>query len=64
MMEAGMNELLQLTVVMFAGLVLGAIFFGGLWWTVLKGVSAKQPALWFGLSLLLRTRTGKGWSCA
>ena len=50
-----MHELLQLTVVMFAGLVLGAIFFGGLWWTVLKGVSAKQPALWFGLSLLLRT---------
>ena len=28
-----------------AGLLLGAIFFGGLWWTVRKGVSAKRPAL-------------------
>ena len=34
--------------------MLGAIFFGGLWWTVRKGVSSKQPALWFLGSLLLR----------
>ena len=40
---------------LLAGLLLGALFFGGLWWTVLKGVSARQPALWFGASLLLRT---------
>ena len=50
-----MNELLQLALVLLAGLLLGALFFGGLWWTVLKGVSARQPALWFGVSLLLRT---------
>jgi len=50
-----MNELLQLALVALAGLLLGALFFGGLWWTVLKGVSARQPALWFGTSLLLRT---------
>ena len=30
------------------------MFFGGLWWTVRKGVSSKQPALWFFGSLLLR----------
>lgn len=35
--------------------VLGALFFGGLWWTVRKVVSAKQPALWIFGSLLLRT---------
>jgi F1F0 ATPase subunit 2 len=35
--------------------LLGAIFFGGLWWTVRKGVLSKQPALWFLGSLLLRT---------
>ena len=29
-------------------------FFGGLWWTVRKGVSSRQPALWFFGSLLLR----------
>ena len=31
------------------------IFFGGLWWTVRKGVSSRRPALWFFGSLLLRT---------
>ena len=35
-------------------MLLGAIFFGGLWWTVRKGVSSEQPALWFFGSLLLR----------
>jgi F1F0 ATPase subunit 2 len=31
------------------------VFFGGLWWTVRKGVSSPRPALWFLGSLLLRT---------
>ena len=38
-----------------AGVLLGAVFFGGLWWTVRKGLSSKHPALWFLGSLLLRT---------
>jgi F1F0 ATPase subunit 2 len=38
-----------------AGLVLGAIFFGGLFWTVRRGLTAAQPALWFFGSLMLRT---------
>ena len=38
-----------------AGALLGAFFFGGLWWTVQKGVTSEQPALWFLGSLLLRT---------
>lgn len=50
-----MSETLQLTLALFTGILLGAIFFGGLWWTVLKGVSARQTALWFGLSFMLRT---------
>lgn len=37
-----------------AGMVLGALFFGGLWWTVRRGLSATNPALWFGLSALVR----------
>jgi F1F0 ATPase subunit 2 len=37
-----------------AGMVLGFIFFGGLWWTVKKGVSSPRPALWFFLSLQAR----------
>jgi F1F0 ATPase subunit 2 len=49
-----MTETLTLALTMVAGGMLGAIFFGGLWWTVRKGVSSKQPALWFSCSLLLR----------
>ena len=49
-----MNEILTMVPAWMAGGVLGAMFFGGLWWTVLKGVSSKQPALWFFGSLLLR----------
>ncbi len=49
-----MNENLMLVSAWVAGVVLGAIFFGGLWWTVRKGVSSQQPALWFFGSLLLR----------
>ena len=49
-----MNETLMLLVVGAAGLVLGAVLFGGLWWTVRKGVSSPRPALWFVGSMLLR----------
>ena len=37
------------------GAALGALFFGGLWWTVAKGASSERPALWFLASLLIRT---------
>jgi F1F0 ATPase subunit 2 len=50
-----MTETLSLILALITGISLGAIFFGGLWWTVQKGVSSKQPALWFLGSLLLRT---------
>lgn len=49
-----MNETLTLVLALAAGGALGAVFFGGLWWTVRKGVSSKQPALWIFGSLLLR----------
>jgi F1F0 ATPase subunit 2 len=49
-----MNETLMLVVAGAVGLVLGAVFFGGLWWTVRKGVSSPRPALWFLGSMLLR----------
>jgi F1F0 ATPase subunit 2 len=50
-----MNETLALALTVVAGGMLGTMFFGGLWWTVRKGVSAKRPAVWFLGSLLLRT---------
>jgi len=49
-----MNELLIGALAWLAGLLLGGIFFGGLWWTVRKSVSSQRPALWLLPSLLLR----------
>jgi F1F0 ATPase subunit 2 len=49
-----MNEPLSLALALVTGVLLGAMFFGGLWWTVRKGVSSKRPALWIFCSLLLR----------
>jgi len=39
---------------LLAGCTLGAFFFGGLWWTVQRGASSKNPARWFISSLILR----------
>jgi F1F0 ATPase subunit 2 len=50
-----MNETGSLLLAMVTGTALGAIFFGGLWWTVRKSFSSHQPALWFLSSVLLRT---------
>jgi F1F0 ATPase subunit 2 len=50
-----MNEAVSLAPALAAGVLLGVMFFGGLWWTVRKSVSQERPALWFLGSLLLRT---------
>lgn len=50
-----MNETLFLTLTFMAGLVLGALFFGGLWFTVRKAVSANVPALWLIGGFIIRT---------
>ena len=50
-----MHEFGSLLLVFTAGGLLGAFFFGGLWWTVRIGISSNRPALWFCASLLLRT---------
>jgi F1F0 ATPase subunit 2 len=49
-----MTETLTLVLAWVAGGALGAMFFGGLWWTVQKTLSSTQPAVWFFGSLLLR----------
>ena len=50
-----MSDTPSLILASLAGILLGAVFFGGLWWTVRKGLSSQQSALWFSGSLLLRT---------
>jgi F1F0 ATPase subunit 2 len=49
-----MNEMLNLLLAIAAGIILGVIFFGGLWWTVRKGISSPHPALLFLGSLIVR----------
>ena len=49
-----MHDALTWVLVWMAGVILGALFFGGLWWTVRKTVASKRPALWVLGSLLLR----------
>jgi F1F0 ATPase subunit 2 len=55
-----MNDLLPLILAAVAGAVLGAIFFGGLWWTVRRALASPRPALWFVTSLLLRMGVALG----
>ena len=56
-----MSDTLALALAFLAGALLGVFFFGGLWWTVQKGVASETPALWFLGSLLLRTSLDPGW---
>jgi F1F0 ATPase subunit 2 len=50
-----MIEAPVLVLALLAGVMLGAIFFGGLWWTIRLGIASKWAAVWFLGSLLLRT---------
>jgi F1F0 ATPase subunit 2 len=50
-----MNEMANLTWALLAGLSFGAMFFGGLWWTVRRSMSARHPAFWLLGSVMLRT---------
>jgi F1F0 ATPase subunit 2 len=52
-----MNDTLAGALAWIAGCGLGALFFGGLWWTVRKGVSSTRPARWFLGSLVIRMST-------
>jgi len=49
-----MNELGNYILILGAGILLGAFFFGGLMWTTKKGLFSKNPALIFVSSALLR----------
>ncbi|MCZ4313501.1 ATP synthase subunit I [Comamonadaceae bacterium G21597-S1] len=40
--------------VLAIGMVLGLVFFGGLWWTLRRGLASAHPVRWFVSSLLVR----------
>jgi F1F0 ATPase subunit 2 len=50
-----MYEIVNLLPALMGGGVLGILFFGGLWWTVQKGVHSEHPALLFFISFVVRT---------
>lgn len=66
-----MSEILAFTLALATGLFLGAMFFGGLWWTVRKGISSPVPAAYCFAwashspdSTMFRQVNGKTWSLA
>ncbi len=50
-----MMSWVQLILPLFAGLALGAAFFGGLWLTVTRGLGSSKAGIWFLVSNILRT---------
>lgn len=50
-----MNSTLLLTISFAIGLLVGLVFFAGLWWTIRTGLHSARPATLFLGSLLLRT---------
>ena len=55
-----MREPWALVLAFAFGLLLGAVFFGGLWLTVRLALFSRQTGLWFLLSLLARTSIALG----
>lgn len=55
-----MNEMASLALSSAAGVGLGAVFFGGLWWTVRRIASSQQAGLWILGSVLLRMGIAMG----
>lgn len=54
MIKMTSSDILTLFLAASAGLMLGGLFFGGLWWTVRNGITSKQPGLWFLGSMIVR----------
>lgn len=49
-----MSEIVSLLPALLGGIVLGILFFGGLWLTIRKGIRSKRPTLLFMGSLIVR----------
>lgn len=49
-----MSDILMLVTAFVAGVLLGLMYFGGLWWTVRRGLASPRPALWFMSSMMMR----------
>ncbi len=50
-----MSESMGVLTAVLAGMIVGIVFFGGLWWTVRRALSSGQAAIWFSGSFVART---------
>ncbi|OGS33329.1 MAG: hypothetical protein A2293_08630 [Elusimicrobia bacterium RIFOXYB2_FULL_49_7] len=50
-----MNDTIAMIIALLTGVLLGVVFFGGLWWTLQKILPTRHSTLWFLASLILRT---------
>ena len=50
-----MNEFMFMGLSFIGGLLLGVVFFGGLWFTVRQLAASPSPALWFIGSFIVRS---------
>jgi F1F0 ATPase subunit 2 len=50
-----MTSTLTMALALAIGVLLGVTFFGGLWWTIRRGLLSPVPALWFSASSLIRS---------
>jgi F1F0 ATPase subunit 2 len=49
------TETSKIALALCVGSALGTVFFGGLLWTVRRGLTSKLAGLWFSASFLVRT---------
>lgn len=55
-----MSDIIMFAIAFSAGLALGAVFYGGLYWTVKKGLASHYAGWWFTASLWLRLGIAAG----
>ncbi|MEO8387937.1 ATP synthase subunit I [Polaromonas sp.] len=53
-MNDALAQIFELALAGVAGILFGLLFFGGLRWTIHRAFDSTRPALWVGVSLLLR----------
>ncbi|MEO6983284.1 MAG: ATP synthase subunit I, partial [Edaphobacter sp.] len=52
--------MILLAFALLAGICIGMMFFAGLWWTVQRAITSRQPGILFAGSFVLRTALALG----
>ena len=49
-----MNDIFHILLILTMGSLIGIVYFGGLWFTVIHGLSSRWQIFWFVVSFLIR----------